>query len=253
MLRDWLPRSWSAQLWGDRVRHGRRPPEGDPDWERWLELYPEIYQASQRSGSLQAFINNRGYARLGNYDFAGQKMVEIGPGRGYHLSYFNSFPSSYVAVDVAEDFFPELRGRLESHGVGFSGQKVGYFEPRLELEDQSQDLVVSYYSLEHLHPLAPWLDEIFRVLRPGGMLLGAVPAEGGLAWGLGRWLTSRREFRDRYDLDLTKLICWTHPNLCDEIVNELKARGRHRGWCWPFSFLPYDLNLLVGFEVTRPQ
>ena len=252
MLRDHLPQSLSAQLFGDRAHYGRRAPDDDPDWERWLELYPEIYQASQKSGSLQAFVNNQGYQKLRRYDFTGQKVVEVGPGRGYHLKYFTSFPSTYVAVDVAEDFFPELKKKLEAQKAQFSGLKVGYFEPRIGLEEGSQDFVISYYSLEHLHPLAPWLDEIFRILRPGGKLVGAVPAEGGLAWGLGRWLTSRRVFRDRYGLDLTKLICWTHPNCCDEIVTELKARGSHRGWCWPFNFLPYDLNLLVGFEVTRP-
>lgn len=58
--------------------------------------------------------------------------------------------------------------------------------------DESVDLFVSFYSLKHVQKLDQYVQKLHRILRPEGQVVGAVPAEGGLAWGLGWPLTTRR-------------------------------------------------------------
>ncbi|MEW6277578.1 MAG: class I SAM-dependent methyltransferase [Candidatus Eremiobacterota bacterium] len=250
-MRTWLPDWLFAQLFGDRRRHGLRARKDDGDWERWLERFPEIYTASHNPGTLEAWVNRQGYRVLGDLDCSGKMVAEVGPGAGYHLDFLRGAPSRYTALDVAADFFPILEQRLSARGTRFVGHHLQHFEPQLPLETHSQDILLSFYSLEHLYPLPEWLDELHRVVRPGGLLVGAIPAEGGLAWGAGRWLTSRRTFRNRWGLDLLKLICWSHVNMCDEIMARLRRWGPCSEDRWPFSWLPYDLNLLIRFRVVR--
>ena len=117
----------------------------------------------------------------------------------------------------------------------------------LPIDDGSMDVVVSFYSLEHLYPLHPYLEEIKRVLKPGGILIGAIPAEGGLGWGLGRLLTSRRWFKKNTTIDPDKIICWEHPNFADQIIHELdRIFIRKQVKYWPLSLLPFlDFNLII--------
>jgi len=79
-------------------------------------------------------------------------------------------------------------------------------------------------------------------------LIGAIPAEGGLAWGVGRLLTSRRWLKANTGIDPDKLICWEHPNFADHI---LQALDRHfikkTNRFWPFRLPFIDLNLVVQF------
>ncbi len=117
----------------------------------------------------------------------------------------------------------------------------------LPLGERVVDVVVSFYSLEHIYPLRPYLSEISRVLRPGGLLVGAIPAEGGLAWGAGRFFTSRRWFKKHTEIDPDKIICWEHPNFADTILADLDATFvRERVSWWPLRSIPsLDLNLII--------
>ena len=114
--------------------------------------------------------------------------------------------------------------------------------------------MLSFYSLEHMHPLGGYLDEYARILRPGGRIAGAIPTEGGLAWGLGRFLTSRRWIHRNTAIDYDKIICWEHPNFADTIVQELDARFRSRTvGTWPMLGLGLrNTTLLTRFVYEKP-
>jgi SAM-dependent methyltransferase len=251
MLRRWLPRGLNVQLFGDRERFGQKAWDGDQDWARWQAVYPEAYFETQRSRGLFARVNDAGYEILDRYDLTGRRVAEIGPGGGYHLQHFRGRPASFAAVDVCPDFFPTVRERCQEIGLPVTFHPVQAYSPAIPLPSASVDYFLSFYSLEHLHPLEDWLEEIFRVLAPGGTLLGAIPTEGGLAWGVGRWLTSRRALRSRYGLDIRKIVCWEHPNFCDQILDRLSGRGRLEEWNWPLRGAPRDLSLVIRFAVQK--
>ena len=123
----------------------------------------------------------------------------------------------------------------------------------LPFDNGQFDLVISFYSLEHLHPLDRYLVEINRVLVPGGQLVGAIPAEGGIAWGLGRYLTTRRYFKKHTSIDPDKIICWEHPNFADQVLEELDASfHRDKVTFWPLAAAPLlDANLIIGLVYSK--
>src|SRR5690349_13785003 len=193
MIRDWLPGAVRAPLWGDRARWGLVPNVDDPCWQRWQGIYVDFYEANQRTG-VGTRINDAGYAVMREVDLAERRVLEVGPGDIRHAMFWRGRPGEMLLADVQGDMLRKGEARMSRAGVPVHTLQVERGAP-LPLEDASVDVIVSFYSLEHLYPLEPYLADWQRVLRPGGCVVGAIPTEGGLAWGLGRYLTSRRWFK----------------------------------------------------------
>ena len=84
--------------------------------------------------------------------------------------------------------------------------------------------------------------------------MGAIPLEGGLAWGAGRYLTSRRWLLKHTSIDPDKIICWEHPNFADEIFASLVQRGDFSYLdFWPLKIHSMDLNLVLKFVINKPS
>lgn len=245
----YLPYPIFKRLFGDRKRYGGGVDPADPSWIEWQEKLMRFYESTQKSG-LGKRVNDAGYAVLRRVDFEGKIVCEIGPGTLPHLAFWNGKPREYIAVDVSEAFLAATRRRLEQEvRCVCRPVVVDRASPALPLESESVDIVVSFYSLEHLTPLGGHLDEVYRILKPGGLLVGAVPNEGGFLWGLGRFLTSRRWVRKHTTIDYDKIICWEHPNFLDDIWMALQKRFDCLSAAMaPFAFLPLaDVNLVTKF------
>ena len=94
---------------------------------------------------------------------------------------------------------------------------------------------------------------MLRVLRPGGKIVGAIPAEGGLAWGLGRYLTSRRWLKNNTNINPDKIICWEHPTMADEILSCLSDEmDIQKLSYWPLRVPVIDFNLVLKFIFSKP-
>lgn len=256
-----MPRHWSlghrlpwvsVPLFGDRRRFGPVPIPGDPSWAEWLERYMDVYDANQKRG-VGAVVNDAGYRVMGAVDLTGKQVLEVGPGGVDHVRWWRGTPARYVIADVHEEMLERATARLVENGTAFSTRLVDRDAGgRLPFKDEQFDVVVSFYSLEHLHPLPAHLDEIARVLRPAGVLVGAVPCEGGLAWGLGRLVTSRRWLKRHTAIDPDRIVCWEHPNVAETVLNVLDARMRCRRLTyWPLRVPSIDLNLVASFVYDR--
>lgn len=245
MIRDWLPRALRAPLWGDRERWGLSVQRDDPCWLEWERTTLDFYAANQRAG-VGTRVNDAGYRVMSEIDLDGRRVLEIGAGDIRHQAFWRGRPSEYCLADIQEGMLEKARRKMEAAGVP-TRTLLLQRDQALPLEDASVDVVVSFYSLEHLFPLAPYVGGIRRVLRPGGVLIGAIPAEGGLAWGAGRLVTSRRWFKKHTAIDPDKIICWEHPNFADQVLDELDAQlERQFIRTWPFPWLPLlDANLIV--------
>jgi SAM-dependent methyltransferase len=246
-LRNWLPNSLCAPLWGDRVRWGLTINEVDPCWLEWQKTYTDFYTANQREG-LGTKVNDAGYEVMSLLDIAGKNVVEIGAGDIRHMKYWKGQPQEYILADVHADMMKKAQAKLNESNVPFRSVLLERGQP-LPFADASVDVVVSFYSLEHLYPLLPSLEEMHRVLSPGGILIGAIPAEGGLAWGVGRFVTSRRWFKKHTTIDPDKIICWEHPNFADQVITELdQLFDKQLTQFWPLPRLPLlDVNLIIQF------
>lgn len=242
-----LPRFLSTPLFGDRARWGLHADHGDPMWLEWEKTYLLFYTATQKA-SVGDRVNHAGYHVMRNVNLGGKRVLEIGPGDIRHLPYWPAKPKEYVITDIQQTMLNRSTTILNEHNIPSKAVLLQRDSTRLPFSDEEFDAVVSFYAFEHIIPLDTYLVEIKRVLRRQGILIGAIPAEGGLAWGVGRLLTSRRWLKAHTGIDPDKLICWEHPNFADHI---LQALDRHfikkTNRFWPFRLPFIDLNLVVQF------
>lgn len=250
MLSNHLPSWLFKPLFGDRKTFGTSVDENDPQWKEWQDRIIDFYVANQKTG-IGNVVNEAGYDVLKNQDFSTLTMAEIGPGSIPHLGCWKAPPQQYIAVDISDYFLKITEEKmLEIYpDCTFKSLKQDTRTHQIDLQDESVDVVLTFYSLEHLQPLDCFLDEYLRILKPGGCIIGAVPNEGGLAWGLGRFLTSRRWVHKNTSINYDKIICWEHPNFVADIMNGLEQRFKriHKSQ-YPLGFLPaYDCNLVTKF------
>jgi SAM-dependent methyltransferase len=126
-------------------------------------------------------------ARQAKHRFYGPEQQDNDPAFR-RMIYEAARPASRVldAGAGAGDLFPyELKGRVaEMIGVDLDPRVVA--NPQLDrgiladlaeipLPDESIDLVFSRYVLEHIAEPAAFLDEVYRILRPGGQFLFLTP------------------------------------------------------------------------------
>jgi ubiquinone/menaquinone biosynthesis C-methylase UbiE len=94
------------------------------------------------------------------------RVLEIGPGAGLNLSYYPK-DIDWIGVDLnpfVETYCQEEAERLGLTSIDFHIASA----ERLEVEDGSVDAVVSTYVLCSIEHLEKTLQEILRVLKPGG-------------------------------------------------------------------------------------
>lgn len=249
-----LPPCLSAPLFGDRRRYGLTVQRDDPCWREWERIMPRVYDATQRV-SVGAVVNGAGYDVMEGVDFDGRTVLEMGPADVPHLDRWRGIPAEYVIADIRQDLLDRAAERLRAAGIPCRERLIeDRSRGQLPFGAGTFDAVVSFYSLEHLYPLSGYLDEILRVLRPGGVLVGAIPCEGGLAWGLGRYVTNRRWMKRHTTVDPDKIICWEHPNFADAILRELDARMDRKALSfWPMGIPSVDLNLVARFVYRKSR
>ena len=246
-IRKLTPQYISNILWGNRKLWGLEIRENDSCWKEWQKQYKNFYFKNQKSG-IGRIVNNAGYKILKHIDLKDKNILEIGPGSMDHIKYFQGTPKKFLISDISSEFLKMSEDKLKSSNISYKSILLNS-KHVLPLENQSIDIVLSFYSLEHMYPLDNYLNEIFRVLKPGGILAGSIPTEGGLAWGLGRMMTSRRWIKNNTTINIDKIICWEHPNFSDEIVSKLnKYFNRVKLYSWPIPFLTLiDFNLVLKF------
>ena len=102
-------------------------------------------------------------------DFAsarGLKVLEIGCGLGTDGAQFAEAGADYTGVDLTEAAVELARKRFETFGLPGTFQTAD--AEQLQFHDESFDLVYSHGVLHHTPDTAKAVQEIYRVLRPGG-------------------------------------------------------------------------------------
>jgi SAM-dependent methyltransferase len=243
-----LPNFLSASLFGDRKRFGLNVQPDDPCWKEWQNTYLDFYYANQKE-SIGKIVNDAGYNVMSKLNLEGKKILEIGPGDINHINNWKGRPSSYVIADVKQEMLDRTSAKLKKYNISHSTRLLveGDFG-NLPFEDEEFDALISFYAFEHLYPFPEYLQNMMRVLKKKGKIVGAIPGEGGLAWGMGRLVTSRRWLKKNTTINPDKIICWEHPNFAGTILKTLDARMKR---CylsfWPLSIHVIDLNLVIKF------
>ena len=248
MLYKILPNFIFKRLFGDRRKWGLKADYNDADYQKMLDIdnIQKFYEDNQK-GAIGSVVNHFGFTVMRHVDLTGKVVVELGPGTIEHLDYNKTKPEKYILVDIRKCFLEASEQRLRHYDI--EGVELLEVEGiTIPLDDDSADIIITFHQLEHIYELEQYFQELKRILKPDGLLVGAVPAEGGLAWGLGRFLTSRRYVQKHMDYDYDKVICWEHPNFVTKIKNLLDANFvRVKSIKRPLGILPFDFNLSWSF------
>jgi SAM-dependent methyltransferase len=138
----------------------------------WKKYQPD----SLRADSFALYLCRQLHALSG-----GGKLLDFGCGWGNYLAAARDvgFDGIGIEVDRAKVDF------ARSHGLtAIEGDLLDRAFP-----DASFDAAIAQQVFEHLYDPAPYLEELRRVLKPGGVLFLSVPNYGGLAAKLkgARW------------------------------------------------------------------
>ena len=162
---------------------------GSAAWSEWVkdyyrdvETYDWVDVADNLRG-LEAFFH-RNRARVvrnlvARYATAGEPILDAGCGTGLNLRHL---PKGSVGVDINPRNVALLKQRLPDHVV------IEGDVEHLPFTDGSFGTVLCTEVIEHIPDPAAALAEYRRVLKPGGVLIGSVPARS-MIWKL-RFLSS---------------------------------------------------------------
>ncbi|MGD1874125.1 MAG: methyltransferase domain-containing protein [Mastigocoleus sp.] len=102
-------------------------------------------------------------------NIAGSKkyiLADIGSGKSPYYQILSEISSKYVAVDM-KDNLPENETRSIEQVYGVAEE--------IPLENSTIDIVLCNQVLEHVNDPIKSVDEIYRILKPGGKFIGSLP------------------------------------------------------------------------------
>jgi ubiquinone/menaquinone biosynthesis C-methylase UbiE len=98
---------------------------------------------------------------------AGKYVLEIGVGNGSHALLLAQNSKQFVGIDLTEYAVNSTKKRMEAFGVGNTRIQQMSAE-KLEFPDNCFDFVWSWGVIHHTADTSAALQEIYRVLKPGG-------------------------------------------------------------------------------------
>lgn len=217
-------------------------PEGrrisDEFMRIWHEILPKNY------GIIEQF-NHRYPTKIlprGNF-----RTIEIGAGIGGHLEFENLSRQEYHCIELRENMIDEIRKRHpEVTAVQADCQE------RLPYSDDFFDRAVVVHVLEHLPNLPAAIDELRRVLKPGGILAVVIPCDPGPLYGLARKISAERVFRKHFNMPYEWFIRREHINNPAEIFSVLSSGFREIDRTYfPLRIPSIAANLVIGATYLR--
>ncbi len=167
VIRDW----WASRPMTYAHEHGGTDFDVGDGSRRSAELGSrEFFElADERFYSWNRPLHSDGvpFKRIFDYDaLRGRDVLEIGCGMGCMAMNWASQGARVTAVDLNPTSVAQTRRRFELFGL--SGRIEEADAERLPFNDASFDYVYSWGVLHHTPGTKRTIDEIFRVLKPGG-------------------------------------------------------------------------------------
>jgi len=219
------------------------PPKLTPEQLKAREGFMMLWhqELPQKYGAIEKF-NHGSVAKMPVAP--GTRTLEIGAGLGAHSKFEDLQKQDYHCLEYREEFCVELRKQFPPDHVHCAD-----IQTRQPWPDGYFDRIIIIHVLEHLPNLPLALDEIRRLLRPGGFFDVVLPCEGGFAYSLARRVSAERLFRKHFHMDYTPIIKNEHVSTLAEIEVELRARfTTTKGAYFPLKVPIPTINLVVAYR-----
>lgn len=228
-----------------------RDDEDDPQLiiRDWYDNYYSTVSATAGEDSIfNRYMHRAMERRFRPSDHFG-RVLEVGGNRGEHIPFVRHGFDEYLLSDLHP---PDLLPKLES-------------DPRIRTEscdvadlphrDESFDRVIATCVLHHVDSPLRAVHEMRRVTRPGGAITILVPTDPGLAYRVGKALTSGRAARRAGLGERHRLLgALDHRNHFASIKEQLRHGFRSDevmiDWL-PWRVPGMSLNAFTVISVTR--
>lgn len=224
------------------------PVYDDPDYLQMSAFFDDSSSYFTSGNSIFKMIHES--AHRTTYDWeqrwpSSGWTLDVGCGQGYHWKYVPD-RSRLIGFDIRLESLLKIRERFPD-AILVQGNLLD-----LPFKTASIDRASSVYALEHIFYLEDALAEIARVLVAKAKFLVGLPCEGGLAWTLGRKLTSERTMSKRYNVDYRRYIALEHCNTAARVEKAMSFHFRQiERKLFPLPFLPLissNLTLSIAAE-----
>ena len=126
--------------------------------------HPDVYEIENRGVDPEGLIEA---TMAGIHDWTGQRVLDVGCGSGFHLPRFAKSASTVVGVEPHQPLADLARARVHDLSLANVSVLDGSAQA-LPLADDSVDVVQARWAYFFGPGCEPGLDEVARVLRPGG-------------------------------------------------------------------------------------
>lgn len=187
-----------------------------------------------------------------------QDILDIGCGPGGFLKATAPMCNSVTGIDLTPSFVSECQRMIDAEGIENAKAMQGSASS-LPFSENSFDCIIMVDTIHHLDDVTSSLNEVYRVLKPGGTLLIFEPNKGNPLltlmcildkneWGL-LSLGSKRAYRRLFSNHYHELACEFNGLLIGPDSNfslalsDLMARQPWRrfiGWMSPKLFMAYQ-------------
>lgn len=206
----------------------------------WHEVLPK------RFGAVEVF--NHHYPLRVLPDQPHFKTLELGAGIGAHIGYEDLTRQEYHCIELRQNMADGITSRYPQITA-----TVADCQKRTPYADATFDRVVVVHVLEHLPDLPACLDEVKRLLKPGGLFSVVLPCDPGLAYGFARKISAERIFKKRYNLPYGWFIGREHINSPDEILTLMTERFDEVDRTYfPLHIPITTINLCIGTTMRKP-
>jgi phosphatidylethanolamine/phosphatidyl-N-methylethanolamine N-methyltransferase len=213
-------------------------------------FYREMYGELVGGGTVGIFhrLTHRALERPYGPSESFSQVIELGSGGGEHFPFVRHSFETYTMADLREP--SELP---DDPRISFMEADVH----ALPLESDSQDRLIATCLLHHLAEPFRALEEMRRVVRPGGALSIMIVSDPGVAYRAIQRLSSGRRYRKSGFTDWRALHAMEHRNHAWSLQQLIKYAFREdelrgRGFPLPMASI-WNFNLFSIYQVKlRP-
>lgn len=163
-------------------------------------------------------------------EFCKKKVLDVGAGNGYVLQHYAEQGAMVSGIDITETGVGLCRKRFEL--LGLKGDFLVANAEELPFETGTFDCVCSMGVLHHTPHIAKAVDEIFRVLKPGGRLILMVYHRNSAL----------------YRIKFPIMSAFTGKTI-QQLVNEVDGAGNPKGSVFSRNELGHILNKFVKIDL----